>query len=214
MGTFREIGHLCNRRLDPIVANHLEIVKPKDNRDKPYAVFKEAFTEVVGGKPDGLTAELSGAENWALLKLYISNQLPRLYEVHNLTLNWEYERCAKIETKTVKRTKQTPGLLPLEIVTYGTDVAITHANGRARMEYFGTDRDYPRRPRRIEAFSYANGQIDSFFVSLNNMPKEYVGQTLKFWASFDFKSPGEQRLRSYSTNPVTSGSCTHVKMVD
>ena len=37
--------HLCNRRLDPINANHIDIVKPTDRGDAPYLAFREAFKE-------------------------------------------------------------------------------------------------------------------------------------------------------------------------
>lgn len=36
---------LCNRRLDPINANHIDIVKPRDAGDAPYTVFRNALQE-------------------------------------------------------------------------------------------------------------------------------------------------------------------------
>ena len=38
--------NLCNRRLDPIDADHIDIVKPSDMRDAPYIVFRSALREV------------------------------------------------------------------------------------------------------------------------------------------------------------------------
>jgi pimeloyl-ACP methyl ester carboxylesterase len=38
--------NLCNRRLDPINANHLNIVKPRDATDAPYTAFRNALREV------------------------------------------------------------------------------------------------------------------------------------------------------------------------
>jgi triacylglycerol esterase/lipase EstA (alpha/beta hydrolase family) len=38
--------NLCNRRLDPIDANHLDIVKPRDIKDAPYILFRNAVQEV------------------------------------------------------------------------------------------------------------------------------------------------------------------------
>src|SRR2546428_3258539 len=35
--------NLCNRRLDPINANHLDMVKPRDRTDTPYISFREAL---------------------------------------------------------------------------------------------------------------------------------------------------------------------------
>jgi pimeloyl-ACP methyl ester carboxylesterase len=36
---------LCNRRLDPIDANHIDIVKPADTRSPSYLAFRAAFAE-------------------------------------------------------------------------------------------------------------------------------------------------------------------------
>lgn len=40
-------SNLCNRRLDPIDATHITIVKPKDKDDVPYIVFKAAFQQTL-----------------------------------------------------------------------------------------------------------------------------------------------------------------------
>jgi pimeloyl-ACP methyl ester carboxylesterase len=42
-------SNLCNRRLDPIAANHLDIVKPRDTKDAPYISVRNALQEV---RPD------------------------------------------------------------------------------------------------------------------------------------------------------------------
>jgi len=39
--------NLCNQRLDPIDANHIEIVKPEDVRSVSYIAFRTAFNEVI-----------------------------------------------------------------------------------------------------------------------------------------------------------------------
>jgi hypothetical protein len=39
-------SNLCNRRLDPINANHLDVVKPRDVQDAPYISFRTALQEV------------------------------------------------------------------------------------------------------------------------------------------------------------------------
>jgi pimeloyl-ACP methyl ester carboxylesterase len=38
--------NLCNRRLDPINANHIDIVKPRDDKDIPYISFRGAINEL------------------------------------------------------------------------------------------------------------------------------------------------------------------------
>jgi len=38
-------SNLCNRRLDPIDKNHIDIVKPESMQDKPYQAFKGAYLE-------------------------------------------------------------------------------------------------------------------------------------------------------------------------
>jgi pimeloyl-ACP methyl ester carboxylesterase len=38
--------NLCNRRLDPIDADHIDIVKPRDMKDAPYIAFRSALQEV------------------------------------------------------------------------------------------------------------------------------------------------------------------------
>jgi hypothetical protein len=38
--------NLCNRRLDPINANHIDIVKPRDRSDVPYVSFRNAVREL------------------------------------------------------------------------------------------------------------------------------------------------------------------------
>jgi pimeloyl-ACP methyl ester carboxylesterase len=46
--------HLCTERLDPIDADHINIVKPADKNSNPYRALKEAFLETVpptGQKP-------------------------------------------------------------------------------------------------------------------------------------------------------------------
>ena len=42
--------NLCNRRLDPIDTNHIDIVKPKSVRDKPYLTFRSAYIESLNSK--------------------------------------------------------------------------------------------------------------------------------------------------------------------
>jgi internalin A len=37
---------LCNRPLDPIDANHIDIVKPRDTKDGPYVAFQNAVSEM------------------------------------------------------------------------------------------------------------------------------------------------------------------------
>jgi pimeloyl-ACP methyl ester carboxylesterase len=44
--------NLCNRRLDPIDANHIEIVKPQSTRDKPYQAFKSAYLDSLKSTPE------------------------------------------------------------------------------------------------------------------------------------------------------------------
>jgi pimeloyl-ACP methyl ester carboxylesterase len=41
--------NLCNRRLDPIDADHFDIVKPSDAKDAPYVAFRSALKEM---RPD------------------------------------------------------------------------------------------------------------------------------------------------------------------
>jgi pimeloyl-ACP methyl ester carboxylesterase len=38
--------NLCNKRVDPIDTNHIDIVKPADDQDTPYLAFKAAFREI------------------------------------------------------------------------------------------------------------------------------------------------------------------------
>jgi len=38
--------NLCNRRLDPINANHIDMVKPRDRSDVPYVSFRNAVREL------------------------------------------------------------------------------------------------------------------------------------------------------------------------
>lgn len=208
--------NLCTKRLDPIAKNHLEIVKPRDRDDKPYKVFKEAFLEIEG-KPQGLTAELRHEPDSSVLKLYISNQLPRLYEVENLALDWEYLKCPKIETVTVKRSLQTAEkdrILPYEVVTYSTNVAVTKRSGATHIKQFSSEKDFPPRPRKIDTFKYANGDMDSFYIFLTGMPAQAVGQQYRFKVSFDFKLPGERQAHKFTTEPVVSGSCTKTVQID
>jgi len=51
--------NLCNRRLDPINANHIDIVKPRDRSDAPYVSFQEAVREfAIGSKSLGAQPKL------------------------------------------------------------------------------------------------------------------------------------------------------------
>ncbi|HKX30454.1 MAG TPA: hypothetical protein VJ302_22370, partial [Blastocatellia bacterium] len=43
---FSSANDLCNRRLDPITADHLSIVKPADSNSSSYSAFKSAFLEM------------------------------------------------------------------------------------------------------------------------------------------------------------------------
>jgi pimeloyl-ACP methyl ester carboxylesterase len=40
--------HLCNRRLDPILADHIDIVKPAGLKSESYIAFRDAYREVLG----------------------------------------------------------------------------------------------------------------------------------------------------------------------
>ncbi|WP_354079996.1 alpha/beta hydrolase [Bradyrhizobium sp. S3.5.5] len=40
-------SNLCTKRLDPIDANHISIVKPQSSRDVPFLVLKSAFRETI-----------------------------------------------------------------------------------------------------------------------------------------------------------------------
>lgn len=42
---------LCNARLDPINKDHIDIVKPKSNKDAPYIAFKQAFLKMFRARP-------------------------------------------------------------------------------------------------------------------------------------------------------------------
>ncbi|MGA0560659.1 esterase/lipase family protein [Larkinella sp. VNQ87] len=46
--------NLCNKRLDPIDANHIDIVKPANTGSIPYIAFKSAFEEVFTQKTQAL----------------------------------------------------------------------------------------------------------------------------------------------------------------
>ena len=68
---FRIVGqdsatNLCNRRLDSIEANHIDIVKPEDSTAKSYRTFKSAYVEslgvLVGDADIGLRAELENVQ--------------------------------------------------------------------------------------------------------------------------------------------------------
>lgn len=51
--------NLCNVRLDPIAANHMDIVKPKDDKDEPFGALKLAYLEMfqAAGNQVELTTE-------------------------------------------------------------------------------------------------------------------------------------------------------------
>ena len=60
---FRIVGqdsatNLCNKRLDAIDANHIDIVKPDDRSDQRYRAFRSAYTEVIGAPDSGATIGL------------------------------------------------------------------------------------------------------------------------------------------------------------
>jgi hypothetical protein len=42
--------NLCNRRLDPIDANHIDIVKPRDRQDVPYISFQTAMEDALASE--------------------------------------------------------------------------------------------------------------------------------------------------------------------
>jgi pimeloyl-ACP methyl ester carboxylesterase len=50
-------SNLCTKRLDPINADHLSIVKPANNRDVPYIAFKSAYVQTIS---DAMTAPAPG----------------------------------------------------------------------------------------------------------------------------------------------------------
>jgi pimeloyl-ACP methyl ester carboxylesterase len=49
---------LCNKRLDPIDANHIDIVKPSDVKDVPYVAFQTALQEARSGPTKKSTSSL------------------------------------------------------------------------------------------------------------------------------------------------------------
>jgi triacylglycerol esterase/lipase EstA (alpha/beta hydrolase family) len=53
--------NLCNKRLDPIVANHINIVKPEDTRAASYIAFKSAFNESASISPNKIPIYLQNA---------------------------------------------------------------------------------------------------------------------------------------------------------
>lgn len=46
--------NLCNRRLDPINANHINIVKPSSVDDKPYKAFRSAYVSIFKDRSSSL----------------------------------------------------------------------------------------------------------------------------------------------------------------
>ena len=61
--------NLCNQPLDPIDANHIDIVKPESVNDKRYRTFKSAYTATIGeGRSPGLRAEIQNATQTIGLK--------------------------------------------------------------------------------------------------------------------------------------------------
>ncbi len=51
--------NLCNQRLDPIDTNHIDIVKPASEQDKPYRAFKSAYLTSLGSASEnGLRAQV------------------------------------------------------------------------------------------------------------------------------------------------------------
>ena len=44
-------SNLCDGPVDPILANHIDIVKPKDTSDLPYIAFKQAFENIPPPEP-------------------------------------------------------------------------------------------------------------------------------------------------------------------
>ena len=58
---------LCNQRIDPIDANHIDIVKPQSRRAKAYETFKSAYTlNLQGRKPVGLRVDIQNP--WQIIK--------------------------------------------------------------------------------------------------------------------------------------------------
>ncbi|MGA4278372.1 esterase/lipase family protein [Ralstonia nicotianae] len=52
-------SNLCNQPLDPIDANHIDIVKPDSTLDKPYLTFAAAYISLMGKEKEvGLRAEV------------------------------------------------------------------------------------------------------------------------------------------------------------
>ncbi len=65
--TLQSASALCNKALDPLNYDHIDIVKPSSNTDQQYLAFKVAFIDEIGQlKPE--TAHVEGLEQ-VLLKL-------------------------------------------------------------------------------------------------------------------------------------------------
>jgi hypothetical protein len=56
---------LCNQDLDPISANHIDIVKPKDRNDVRYTRFAQALRGVLESKPEPTQISQKGNPNSA-----------------------------------------------------------------------------------------------------------------------------------------------------
>jgi pimeloyl-ACP methyl ester carboxylesterase len=202
--------NLCNRRLDPIQEDHINIVKPIDKTSKSYLAFLGAVIESQQ-TPLGLTAELRNSSNPSIIKLFISNQESKIFEVSNLCLNWRYYKCEQIEIMKIKRSQiNSDQVSPLEIINFSTHVQVVDKNGFSKLLHFDSSQSSYRGGRPIDLFKYANGDIDSFWIFLEKMPENFVGQTYDFWITFNYRVPGDEVYKPFSSNKVTVGSCTKV----
>jgi pimeloyl-ACP methyl ester carboxylesterase len=52
--------NLCNRRLDPIDADHIDIAKPENAQAMPYLAFKSAYLSLLQSNAEALRVEVQG----------------------------------------------------------------------------------------------------------------------------------------------------------
>lgn len=153
-------------------------------------------------------AGLVSDTHFAAIQLTLWNNADSPVAAENLVLNWEFHTCGPVVAKEVPGAELRPAAFPGKLtVEYTAKVNLPPGNGAARLSFKDASDIVSD-----GAYLYAKGDVDYFWIVLKppKFPDPLIGQTYDFWATFDYRHPGDHESGQFRTDRITLGTCARV----
>ena len=175
--------HLCNRPIDPIDRNHIDIVKPLGPNDTSYIAFKSAYME-------NISTELKSSKNEELIEKKAEQNINvggNIYNIENLVINniikkqEEFSNKEKNDFNEMKKVQEEqenhPGIMGLRdghFMILNTEQIQLPKKWKVQWTTGSIDNF----DSKVIDFTFPNIDIDGFVVTnLSTQLKNEIGQT-------------------------------------